>query len=272
MTIVLVLGLGEVGKPIYELMLESGMYEVYGYDVNPLKTIHKFEEIPVNIDFMHICYPYADDFNRVTLYYIDRFKPKYVIIHSTVAPGTTRVLYDVTKIPIAFSPVRGKHPKIKEHLKFWSKWVAALPKESIGVFKEHLESMGLKVRIADRPETLEIAKLWETVYRALMIAGWQEIHRVARKFNANIVEIAEFIAEVHEVLRDRPIYYPDYIGGHCLIPNTKILNKAYPSKAWQFIIESNEKRRKELGNEKVMNDIKKLKEVWREHSTKQYYN
>jgi hypothetical protein len=47
---------------------------------------------------------------------------------------------------------------------------------------------------------------------------------VLKRFNATLNEISEFIAEVHEVLDDRPILYPDYIGGHCLIPNTRLLN------------------------------------------------
>ncbi|OYT44552.1 MAG: GDP-mannose dehydrogenase, partial [Desulfurococcales archaeon ex4484_42] len=105
----------------------------------------------------------------------------------------------------------------------------------------------------------------------LMIAGWQEIHRVARKFNADIVGIAEFIAEVHEVLRDRPIYYPDYIGGHCLIPNTEILNNVYSSKAWQFILESNKKRLEEIKSKTIKEEINALKNIWMRYVNKEYY-
>jgi hypothetical protein len=34
--------------------------------------------------------------------------------------------------------------------------------------------------------------------------------------------IAEFIAEVREVLGEKPVFYPDYIGSHCLIPNISV--------------------------------------------------
>ncbi len=270
MSSVLVIGLGEIGRPIYELLLECG-HHVYGYDLDTSRTVNSIDEIPVGIDFLHVCYPYSDNFVKTTLSYVSRFKPRYVIIHSTVAPGTTREIYEASKIPTAYSPVRGKHPKIKEHLKFWTKWVSVLPKEEVGIVRKHLESMGLRVRVIDEPETLEIAKLWETVYRALMIAGWQEIHRVARKFNADIISIAEFVAEVHEVLRDRPIYYPDYIGGHCLIPNTEILNNVYPSKAWQFILESNKKRLEEIKNKTIKEEINALKSIWMRYTNKEYY-
>ena len=270
MSSVLVIGLGEIGRPIYELLLESG-YRTYGYDVSPSRTINKLSEIPEGIAFLHICYPYNKEFIKITLRYVRRFKPKYVIIHSTIAPGTTREIHKTSKVPTAYSPVRGKHPKIKEHLKFWTKWVSVLPKEEVTSVKKHLESIGLKVRVTDKPETLEIAKLWETVYRALMIAGWQEIHRVARKFNADIVGIAEFIAEVHEVLRDRPIYYPDYIGGHCLIPNTEILNNVYSSKAWQFILESNKNRSEEIMDASVRSEIEAMRKIWSKYTNKEYY-
>ena len=105
-----------------------------------------------------------------------------------------------------------------------------------------------------------------------MIAFWQEAHRVARKYRADIAGIAEFIAEVHQVLHDRPIYYPAYIGGHCLIPNTKIINQAHPSKLWQYILESNEKRRKEQENPEIKQEIEKVKKIWEKQTPKWYYN
>jgi len=51
---VLVVGLGKIGKPIYELVEKSGKYKVYGYDLDPAKTVHKLEEIPGDINILHI--------------------------------------------------------------------------------------------------------------------------------------------------------------------------------------------------------------------------
>jgi len=72
---------------------------------------------------------------------------------------------------------------------------------------------------------LELAKIWETVYRAVMIASGQKIHRIVRKFGADMGIVAEFIGEAHEVLRDRPIYYPDYIGGTVSYQTRKYLDQ-----------------------------------------------
>ncbi|RLE89295.1 MAG: GDP-mannose dehydrogenase [Thermoprotei archaeon] len=268
----LVVGLGEVGRPIYELLKGSGRYEVYGYDVDPSKTVNSLGAIPKSIEFLHIAFPYTNSFADSVGKYVERFKPILVFIHSTVAPGTTRSIYNTTGVPTVFTPVRGKHPQIKKHLLFWNKWLAALPDDVVDYAAEHLKSIGLKVRIyRGEPESLELAKLWETVYRAVMIAAWQEIHRIARKFNANLEVIAEFIAEVHQVLKDRPVYFPGYIGGHCLIPNTKILNSVYPSKLFEFVLESNQLRAKELEDPTVKNEVEKLRDLFLNLTNKEYY-
>jgi len=246
---VLVIGLGEVGSAIYDIVLESGKYETYGYDVEPSKAIDELSKVPIPIDYLHICIPYINQsvFVDTVMEYIEKVKPRLTIIHSTIAPGTTRELMEESGTPVAYSPIRGKHPWLKEHILFWPKWVTALPIEELDNAVSHLRSIGLKVRAyKGSAETLELAKLFETTYRALIIAWWQEIHRIARYFNADIVTIAKFLAEVNEVLGDRPILYPGVIRGHCLIPNTKILRDTYKSRFLDAILESNEKRKRRL--------------------------
>ena len=86
------------------------------------------------------------------------------------------------------------------------------------------------------------------------------------------IKIAEFIGEVHEVLKDRPIYWPDVIGGHCLIPNTKLLLSEYRSKLLEYILESNEKRIEELKNEELRKEVEKLKDfVIKNFLNKEYF-
>ncbi|MEZ0345577.1 MAG: GDP-mannose dehydrogenase [Infirmifilum sp.] len=269
---VLVVGLGEVGGAVYEVAKDSGKFELYGYDIDPSKRINSLEDVPKQIDYMHIAIPYNDRFVENVKQYVSTIHPRGIIVHSTVAPGTTRRLYEELAMPVAFSPVRGKHPKIKEHLYFWPKWVTALPGDFISEAKAHLESMNLKVRVSnEEPEALELAKLWETVYRAIMIAAWQEMHRIARSYGVGLKIIAEFTAEVHSVLHDRPVYYPDFIGGHCLIPNTQILVKTNPSELLKFVLESNEKRLDELKDPQVKKEIEELRELFLNLTRKDYY-
>ncbi|MGC9096721.1 MAG: GDP-mannose dehydrogenase [Infirmifilum sp.] len=269
---ILVVGLGEVGGAVYSVARDSGAFEVYGYDINPSLTVNKLEEVPENLDYLHVAIPFNDKFLQNVKSYVEALKPKALIVHSTVAPGTTRKLHGETGLPVAFSPVRGKHPKIKEHLYFWPKWVSALPKGFADVARSHLEAMGLKVRVSEEePEALELAKIWETVYRAVMIAAWQEIDRIARRYGVGLKTIAEFTAEVHSVLHDRPVYYPDFIGGHCLIPNTEIIYKEVPSKLFEFVLESNEKRRIELQDPRVKKEVEQLRELFLQLTKRDYY-
>jgi hypothetical protein len=104
-----------------------------------------------------------------------------------------------------------------------------------------------------------------------MITVWQEIHRVSRRFNAMLNEISEFIAEVHEVLGDRPILYSDYIDGHCLIPNTRLLNTIDPNNLWKFILESNEKRLEELKSNAVRKEIDDVKNITKRFTPNWYF-
>jgi len=264
---VLVIGLGEVGRPLYKIFSEN-FASVYGYDSDESKTVHELGVIPKSIEFMHIAYPYIDGrFIDSTIKYIASFNPRLVIIHSTIPPGTTRLIQSKVDSIVAYSPVRGKHPNLYEHLRFWTKWVSAASRAGIELARRHLEEAGFKVRVARDPESLELAKLWETVYRAAMIACWQEIHRISRKLGAD-----KFVKEVHEVLGDRPIYYPDVIGGHCLIPNTKILTNVVNSDLLTFILRSNELRAEEMRDSKVAEEVNALKEIWKKLIPRSYYH
>lgn len=269
---VLVVGIGEVGSAVFEILKRSGTFEVYGYDVNPSKSPNKLEEIPRSLDYLHVALPYSHNFLNSVLEYVSEFQPKAIFIHSTVAPGTTRMLHERLGYPIAFTPVRGKHPRLKEHLLFWPKWVSALPREFEVEAAQHLSEAGFRVRPCNcDPESLELAKLWETVYRAVMIASWQELHRIARRNRASLRVIAEFVGEVHEVLKDRPVYYPDFIGGHCLIPNTEILRAWHSSKLLDFVLESNEKRRVELEDPEVRREVEEMKQYFLRLTKADYY-
>jgi UDP-N-acetyl-D-mannosaminuronate dehydrogenase len=263
METVIVIGLGEVGRPLYEILRSSESFDVYGYDLREDISPHGLGELPRGPDFLHICYPYTEEFIDTVLEYVRILRPKALLIHSTVLPGTTRSIHMKAGIPTGYSPVRGRHPNLKRDMMLWPKWVSSYPLESTQLFAGHSAKAGFKVRVASSPEALELAKLFETAYRAVMIAAWHEIHRLSRTFNASLEEIANFIAEVHEVLGDRPVYYPDHIGGHCLIPNTELLDKIDPESIWGFVLRSNMRRMEELNDDGVKRDVEALRKLCR---------
>jgi UDP-N-acetyl-D-mannosaminuronate dehydrogenase len=265
---VLVVGLGEVGRPLFELIRESGKFEVYGFDLDAekMRSIGQSEDaLPPAVDIMHVCIPCVDkeDFVNSVVGYVGRFKPKLVIINSTVAPGTTAEIYRRVNgsCLVVHSPVRGVH-KGAEHMKWelkrWTKYVGGINGESTEEAKKHFEKLGLKTKVLKGCLETELAKLFETTYRAWMIACFQEMHRISRNFGADFDSVVDFIEDTHLVRLDRPVMFPGVIGGHCLIPNVELLLKSYDSKFLRLILESNEKRKEEIRDERVYEEVKRV--------------
>ena len=266
---VLVVGLGEVGRPLFELLRESGKFEVYGFDLDAekMRSVGQSEDVlPHTVDVMHVCIPCFDkeDFVNSVAGHVGRFKPKLVIINSTVAPGTTAEIYRRVNgsCLVAHSPVRGVHKGVdhmKWELKRWTKYVGGVNEESAKKAKEHFEKLGLKTKVLKGCLETELAKLFETTYRAWMIVCFQEMHRISRHFGADFDNVVDFIEDTHLVRLDRPVMFPGAIGGHCLIPNTQLLLKAYDSEFLRLILESNSKREKEIADKTVKREIEKVK-------------
>src|SRR5690348_1923091 len=132
---VAVIGLGEVGRPLFELM--SRYHQTIGVDIEPV-------ELLAPVRFLHICYPFEiTDFISETIRYIGIFKPKLTIVNSTVGIGTTRAIAEQTGAAIVNSPIRGKHARMLAELKNYTKYIGALDDESGEMAAEHFRSVGL---------------------------------------------------------------------------------------------------------------------------------
>jgi UDP-N-acetyl-D-mannosaminuronate dehydrogenase len=147
---------------------------------------------------------------------------------------------------------------MKWELKRWTKYVGGVNEESAEKAKEHFEKLGLKTKVLKGCLETELAKLFETTYRAWMIVCFQEMHRISRHFGADFDNVVDFIEDTHLVRLDRPVMFPGVIGGHCLIPNTKLLLEAYDSDFLRLILDSNEKRKEEMLNEDVRREVEKI--------------
>jgi UDP-N-acetyl-D-mannosaminuronate dehydrogenase len=263
---VLIVGLGEVGYTLFELFRESGKFDVYGFDADERKMRKIVGEIepPKKLDVMHICYPCPEqeEFVQTTLNYIRKFRPKLTIIESTVSPGTTQRIYELSKSTLVHSPIQGIHKTLeamKRDILFWGKYVGGATKEAANTALKHFKKLGLKVKVLRTPVETELAKLFETTYRAWMIACFQEMHRISRHFGADFNEVVDMLEVIHRARFNKPLHYPDVIGGHCLIPNAELLLKSYDSMFLRLILESNDKRKEEIRHLVVRSDIEKIK-------------
>ena len=265
---VLVVGLGDVGRPLFELLKECGRFEVYGLDVDEDKMRavgQSVSALPEEVDVMHVCIPCGDRirFVEIVAGYTDKFKPKLLIVNSTVPPGTTMDVYRrCPKCLVAHSPVRGVHRSLdymKWELKRWTKYIGGVNAEAGEVARKHFEKAGFKTKVLKGCAETELAKLFETTYRAWMIACFQEMHRISRHFGADFDEVVDMLEDIHRVRFNKPLHYPGVIGGHCLIPNTELLLKSYDSEFLRLILKSNEKRKIEITDESVKEEIEKVK-------------
>ena len=261
---VLIVGLGEVGQTLYEVFTESGKFDVYGVDIDEAKTLKLSKDIPKTIDTMHICFGCGrqENFAQTSVQYIEKFKPKLTIIDSTVPPGTTQKVYELSKSPVVHSPIRGMHETLesmKKDVKFWTKYVGGTTKEAAEAAEKHFQKVGLRVKVLRGSEETELAKLFETIYRAWMIACFQEMHRISRHYGADFDEVVDMLEDVHRSRLNKPLHYPGVIGGHCLVPNTELLLSVYDSEFLRLILESNKKRKEEIKEQTVAEEVERIK-------------
>ena len=230
---VVILGLGEVGRPLLEFL--STRHRTVGVDLSPpVEPIGR-------VDVMHVCYPFEiKDFVGETVRYIERFEPALTIINSTVAVGTTRAIADRTGAAVVHSPVRGKHARMLQDMAKYAKFVGPIDAAAGKAAAEHFEAMGLRTRVLSSPEATELAKLTETTYFGLMITWAQEVERHCDRLGPDYEEVVSFYEEVGFF---PPVkYFPGVIGGHCVMPNIEILSRVGPSELLEAIRSSNRKK------------------------------
>jgi UDP-N-acetyl-D-mannosaminuronate dehydrogenase len=233
----LVVGIGEVGGALADVLDRTE--PVLRHDLE-----HRDFTDPVSV--MHICIPFrkSADFVQIALSYIARFKPGLTIINSTVVPGTTRAVASACGLPVAYSPIRGKHERMVYDLIRYVKFVAAADLSVALLAESHFRRAGITTRAMSNVETLELAKVAETTYFGLLIAYAQELNRYSARVGGDYEEAIRFFEEVEFLPRSH--YFPGFIGGHCVVPNIELLEQVAPSQLLDAILESNRHRAIEL--------------------------
>jgi UDP-N-acetyl-D-mannosaminuronate dehydrogenase len=215
---VVVVGLGEVGRPLLELIRRKGRSAV-GIDLAPAALPERG-----SVAVLHVCYPFEiPNFVGEAARYIELFAPPLTIVNSTVGVGTTRAIYERTGARIAHSPVRGKHSRMLEELTRYTKYIGGIDARVAADAAEHFRALGVPTRVLASPEATEFAKLTETTYFGLLIAWAQEVERYCVRLDLDYGEVASFYEEIGYL---PPVkYFPGVIGGHCVMPNIEILDR-----------------------------------------------
>lgn len=228
---VIVIGLGEVGKPLLDLAAMHYRHTV-GVDLAPVPPMD-------NVEALHICFPFEiPDFVGESIRYMEHFNPRVTVINSTVGIGTTRQIAERSGRPVVNSPIRGKHARMLEELQMYVKYIGPVTPEAGQLAEDHFRSLGLKTRTLASAEATELAKLAETTYFGVLLAWAQDIERYCDQSGENYDDVVSFFEEINYLPKVK--FWPGVIGGHCVMPNIEILSQYRKSDLLDAIRTSNE--------------------------------
>lgn len=234
----LVIGGGEVGTSIKKVLdLRNDDRTTFIIDKKDKDFKEKIKTSTCKT--LHVCIPYSNNFEKQVLKYCQIFKPELVIIHSTIAVGTTESLNvafltsKVSPIPlIAHSPVRGQHPNMEKALLLFQKYVGTDDDKTFNKVKKELSN--IKLTKLNNSRESELGKLLSTSYYGICIAWHREMNKLCNHFNVDFKNVVTDFNitynEGYSKLRPnviRPVLTPPSgkIGGHCVRQNAKLLKK-----------------------------------------------
>jgi len=208
----LIIGKGEVGTALYNVLKKH--YEV--------KIRDKDDVLPGTFEILHICYPPVKNFVEITKNYIKQYKPKLVIIHSTVPVGYTEKIS-----PIAVhSPIRGKHPHLEKGILTFVKYFGGKKAKEAA---QYFSKIGIKTKTFKNSKTTELLKILDTTYYGWNIVFAKEVKRICDELKLDFDEVYTIPnIDYNEGYKKlgmpnviRPVLKPmkGKIGGHCVIPN-----------------------------------------------------
>jgi len=222
----IILGMGEVGDTLFDLLIERG-FDCIGIDIDNSKCKNYSENSTIeNPEYLHVCLSgELTEFEDIISNWVSKLKDlKVIIIHSTVKPGTTKNIQEKSKVPVLFSPIRGVHKRFLEDIKKYTKFIASDDKQLAPEIKSDLEKRFQKIDWMSTTKTAELAKiLVDTTYYGWLINYAQITKMICEKEGVDFDEMWKFADEIHENLGNRPKMYPGIIGGHCVIPNLSLV-------------------------------------------------
>lgn len=280
----LVIGMGEVGEPLWKMLVKAyGANEVKARDIKPAWMNFTFE-------FLHICFPQNQNFIDNVVKYAQIYKPQQIILHSTVSPGMTDRIYeellmkfgtpsainpDIIRLSstspmVYFSPVNANtRDGMEWGFKTYTKYLApsalarecpidsAIPDrlkiraEEIISAADHLTGAGFKVELVSNLKALEYAKLLDLCWFGVNIAFFQEVERLLDDEDYQVLKnFMTMIDEKSEGKAPRVVFYGGYIGGHCVVPAMEKILAVTDSGMLKEALISNIKRKEELTHRK----------------------
>lgn len=234
-----IVGYGVVGKNLAEFFDREDR-DIICYDVDSLPEVK--DQIN-KCKYVFVCVPTpmnADgSCNTDTVEAVcDWIDSKYIIIRSTVPPGTTKRLRAKTGKQIVFQPEyigeTADHPLVDHNNQRFI---------ILGGYKAHCSAVAdlykdyyasdLYVHITDSTAS-EVAKYMENAFYALKVAFCNEFYDIADCYAVDYNELRELWLADPRISRDHTFVYPDRrgYGGKCLPKDTNAIIHAADEKGY----------------------------------------
>lgn len=232
---IVIAGYGEIGQAIHSLYTPDG-FDIATVEIDGACQLEK-------ADVLNICFPYSDTFVQDVTCYIARFNPSLTIIHSTVLPGTTDAIDDTH---VVYSPVIGIHPELSVCLKTFKKFIGGKTTESIKCAQQHFALLGLDCVVFASPKAVETAKTLCTLYYGMCISFHDEVNDLCKREGLHYDEVmtawnSEYNRGYTALGKSnvcRPVLFSPNgkIGGHCIIPNAKMIASYFKSVIIKYVL------------------------------------
>lgn len=213
----LIIGRGEIGGALSEILSEF----------YPVEVLDLGERISGSFDIIHICFPYSKSFLDDVAAYKEKYKPKYIIIHSTVPVGTSR------KCGAFHCPVVGMHPLLKKSILTFTKFLSGKGAYNIA---DYFRRAGIKIYLTDKQESTELMKILSTNFYGVCIEYVKEVKGLCDSFDVPF-EMWTLWTENYnngyislgspEFVRPNLIPIVNQIGGHCVSNNLNFLHSDF---------------------------------------------
>lgn len=210
----LVIGNGEIGKAM------SRIFDCEGINKDDITRESSY-------DILHICIPFNDKFIDIVREYQERFQPKHTIIHSTVKPGTTRLLNAIN------SPCLGIHPFLEPGIRTFTKFLGG---EKASEVANEFRKFGLTVYLFDKPETSELMKILDTTFYGVCIEYTKDVKKQCELLGVPFEAWTLWTNNYNEGYKK--LGHPEYTrpnlvpimkpqGGHCTVPNCALVDTEF---------------------------------------------
>ena len=216
-----VIGAGQVGSAIAAVLGDK--HPVTVVDIDPV-------ELSTPVDVMHVSIRHSPQFEAIVDEYVAKYRPRVVVIHSTVPVGTC------DRRGWVHAPIRGRHPNLELGVREFTLHIGGIDAVATRAVAAAFERCGVDTFVHLKAADTEAGKLWELAQLGIQVRVMREIYDYCRErglaFDVVYTAFAQSYNAGYARLEPqfvRPVleYQPGPLGGHCVAQNSPMLESGF---------------------------------------------